>query len=77
MTGPGKYDDLCTELREKTRAVGAIVIIVEGNQGNGFSVQGPLPVVAQLPQMLRFMADQIERDAQNGLPEKSTTKGKS
>lgn len=38
-TGPGKYDDLCTIVREQSEATAAIVIILDGNRGTGFSVQ--------------------------------------
>ena len=37
--GPGKYDDLCTRVREESTAVAAIVVIVGGERGSGFSVQ--------------------------------------
>lgn len=67
MIGPGKYDDICTEVREKVEADGAIVIIFGGNQGNGFSCQTTLPVLAQLPEMLRNIADQIEADRGRGI----------
>lgn len=35
--GPGKYDDLCTYVREKAKAEGAIVIVYGGERGQGFS----------------------------------------
>jgi hypothetical protein len=44
--GPGKYDDLCTYVREKTVAAGAIVIVIGGARGSGFSVQGTDPRIA-------------------------------
>ncbi len=65
--GPGKYDDLCTEVRERSGARCAIVIIFEGTHGPGFSCQGDILSLAKLPRVLRFLADQIERDAQEGL----------
>lgn len=37
--GPGKYDDLCTYVRVESGAVMALVIVVGGNRGDGFSVQ--------------------------------------
>lgn len=58
--GPGRYDDLCTYVREKAQARGAIVIVIDGNRGAGFSVQAPLDVCADLAQTLRTVADQIE-----------------
>ncbi len=62
MIGPGKYDDLCTEAREKSGAVAVIMIMLGGRHGSGFSVQAPLDVQVGLPQILRTVADQIEKD---------------
>ena len=59
--GPGKYDDLATYVRDKAEAVGVAIIIVGGNKGEGFAVQAPLDLVLKLPEMLRNMADEIER----------------
>lgn len=60
--GPGKYDDLCTSAREAAQARGAILIIHEGARGSGFSVQAPLAVLMTLPELLRYIADGIEKD---------------
>ena len=65
--GPGKYDDLCTYVREKAEAQGAIVIVYGGNRGQGFSCQLPPHVVARVPDVLRQMADQIEADLKKGI----------
>jgi hypothetical protein len=62
-TGPGKYNELCTYVREKAEALGVVVLIFEGNQGNGFSVQAPPSLAGALPAMLRDMANQIEADS--------------
>lgn len=63
--GPGKYDDVCTQARIAARAVAAIVIIVEGEHGNGFSVQTLEPdLIPVLPAMLRVIADGIAHDNQ-------------
>jgi len=62
MIGPGRYDDLCTEVREKTDAAGVIVIVIDGNKGSGFSCQSDLLTLALLPEMLEFVADKIRRD---------------
>ena len=37
--GKGKYDDLCTKVREDAHAVAALVIVIRGNKGDGFSLQ--------------------------------------
>ena len=57
--GPGKYDDLCTEVRKKAKAQGALVIILGGERGHGFSCQAPLPMTMMLPDMLEDIARQI------------------
>ncbi len=65
MTGPGKYDELCTSVREQAQAKCAIVLIFDGKDGSGFSCQcqmnGPL---FNLPAVLRDMANEIESDLQ-------------
>lgn len=60
--GPGAYDAECTMVREKTNAAGVILIVLGGERGNGFSCQTNLAVMHSLPEILRNMADQIERD---------------
>jgi hypothetical protein len=62
MIGPGKYDDLCTVIRERAKARGVILIIFDGEHGSGFSVQADLLTTLRLPEILRRTADQIERD---------------
>lgn len=62
MMGSGKYDDLCTMVREMAGAEGAIVIIANGLLGGGFSAQLPTHLLAGLPDALRQMADEIEAD---------------
>lgn len=66
MMGPGKYDELCTEVRDKVKADGAIVLIINGDKGSGFSCQASLPLIIGLPAMLRSMANQIEADQKSG-----------
>lgn len=61
--GPGKYDELCTYVRNVTNAHGVVVIIAGGERGSGFSVQSTHPQFQfTLPQILRHVADQIEAD---------------
>lgn len=62
MTGPGKYDDLCTEVREKAKAAGAVVIIFGGEQGYGFSCQCDPLTLATLPEVLELVAAGIRKD---------------
>jgi hypothetical protein len=59
--GPGKYDDACTMARLMTRAVGCVLIVIQGEHGNGFSVQTLLPdMLPSLPELLREVARGIE-----------------
>lgn len=60
--GPGKYDDLCTEVRERSKASGAIVIIFNGENGDGFSAQLPYEDIFKVPDILRQMAETIGKD---------------
>lgn len=57
--GPGKYDDLCTYVREQTEAKGAIVIVFDGKHGSGFSCQADGPTTLSLPRLLESVARQI------------------
>jgi hypothetical protein len=58
--GPGKYDDVCTEVRKKTQAEGVIVIVLNGTKGSGFSAQLPLLTQFEIARLLRRTADQID-----------------
>lgn len=58
--GPGKYDDLATEVRTKAKADGVLLLIVDGTKGSGFSAQLPPLLTAKLPAILRSIADQID-----------------
>jgi len=60
--GPGKYDQLATQARTDAKARGVVLIVVEGEYGSGFSVQADTRLTMQVPELLRFMAKQIETD---------------
>ncbi|MGH8609138.1 MAG: hypothetical protein ACREX9_17510 [Gammaproteobacteria bacterium] len=63
MLGPGKYDALCTHVRETALAQAAIVIVLGGNNGSGFSVQTPnLQVLDKLPDLLETIAREIRAE---------------
>lgn len=57
--GPGKYDDLCTYVREQTDADAVIVMVVNGKLGSGFSCQADFVTTAVLPDMLESLARQL------------------
>jgi hypothetical protein len=61
--GPGVYDHICTKAREESDADMAIVIIINGCDGNGFSVQARQDnYVFGLPDILENMAKKIRAD---------------
>lgn len=60
--GPGKYNDVATDVRKRTKARAVILAIFGGERGEGFEVQSDPNLLASLPTILRQMADQIERD---------------
>jgi hypothetical protein len=67
--GPGKYDDLCTLVRERSgiKDVGGAIVIIIGDRGrNGFSCQADLATMRVLPDLLEDVARQIRQDAGNG-----------
>lgn len=59
MIGPGKYDALCTLVRDKAKAKGALVLVFDGERGSGFSCQCDALMLLALPDMLEFMAAEI------------------
>jgi hypothetical protein len=65
--GPGKFDDLATLVREQAGADGVIVIVIGSPAGSGFAVQASPEATALLPEVLRFMADEIEQALEGGV----------
>lgn len=66
--GPGKYDNLCTHVREQAKAAGAIVIVFHGEFGNGFACQLPPVLLPGMPDTLRALADEIEASIPSDTP---------
>lgn len=62
MLGPGKYDDLCTYVRTHAQAKGALLLVIAGNKGGGFSCQADLETTLKLPGILRLLASQLEAE---------------
>jgi hypothetical protein len=71
MTGPGKYDEVCTAARLAARAHGTLLIIFQGEHGNGFSAQVSSPeMLSRIPDALRQVSNEIEADhARHGTAE--------
>lgn len=59
--GPGKYDDECTELRERLGADGLLLVVVRGVKGSSFCAQLSSEDSLLLPKILRTIANQIEQ----------------
>lgn len=62
--GPGKYDEICTTVREAVSAVGVIVIVFGGTHGSGFSVQAydelkPEAIADVLEDIVRQMREEV------------------
>jgi hypothetical protein len=69
--GPGKYDEACTAARVAARAQGALLLIFQGQHGNGFSAQVPADMLSRIPEGLRQVANEIESDhARHGTADK-------
>jgi hypothetical protein len=54
--GPGKYDDLCSLVRERSGGE-VIVIVIGGDKGSGFSFQGEEATLEKLPKVLERVAE--------------------
>jgi hypothetical protein len=63
--GPGKYDAALTTARLSCYAQSAILIVLDGLHGPGFSCQATSHELATLPQLLRTLADTIEHDVKS------------
>ena len=65
MRGPGKYDPQCTVARESTGARLVCLIVIGGDQGEGFSVQcDDPPLLKSFPTILRSIAASIEKEGE-------------
>jgi hypothetical protein len=66
--GTGKYADLCQQVLEKSKGQAAVLIVVEGSESTElslreeFSLAGKAIYVTRLPKVLRWIADEIEKN---------------
>lgn len=60
--GPGKFDHLLTEARQKSGGVGGILILFDTPAGPSFCCQLTSAQLLNVPFLLRHIADQIEKD---------------
>ena len=66
MIGPGKYDDLVTQLREGLEAKAVLLVVVQGNRGNGVSQQIAAGTKEEAQKLASVLAD-ILGDIAHGL----------
>ncbi|CAE6812045.1 hypothetical protein R75461_06406 [Paraburkholderia nemoris] len=55
----GLFDTACSYVRDATRARCAVVIVIDGESGSGYSVVGPLEAQVLLPDILHKIADSL------------------
>lgn len=61
--GKGAYDVECNEMRDRTKADVAVLVILGGERGSNFSITAiPDPgAVRQVPRVLRQIADNVDK----------------
>jgi len=60
--GKGKYDDALTVALSSVGAVTGILLVQNGMQGAGFSIQATQEELIALPDVLEQMAKEIRKD---------------
>lgn len=60
--GPGKYDPTLTEVLNGIDAKEGILIVLDGKDGVGFSVQASIATMIKLPALLETLANAIRAD---------------
>lgn len=64
-SGPGKYSEYAVRIAEETDATLVIVCVLGGKRGPGFDVACGEKALPAVPNLLRVMADEIERAQQH------------
>lgn len=57
----GLFEDACRQLIDMTQARCAAVVVIDGENGSGYSVVGPLEDQVMLPDILEQMASALRR----------------
>lgn len=60
--GPGAYDALATYAREQAQAKGVMLLVIDGKDGMGFSVQADHATTVGIPETLERLAASIRTD---------------
>lgn len=72
----GKYHELCTHVREQAQAEGVVLLVFNGEKGNGFSVQATSEMFVALPEMLAWTANEIKEMTRAEVKESPLAKAK-
>jgi len=64
--GRGQYAKYCFKIRNETKAKAVILIIIDGNDGDGMEVHGEVDVFG-LPAYFRELANEMELDLKKGV----------
>lgn len=67
MMGPGKYDEQLAKALAEIGAQSGILIVMDGSEGPSFCAKLPYHIGLKLPEILRFMADDIEQEIKRDL----------
>jgi hypothetical protein len=59
MVVPGKYKELCNSVRIDAKADAVVLVVLNGKDGSGFSVQANSGLTELLPTILRKVAQEI------------------
>lgn len=60
----GKYETICSAALMAAQAKGCFMLIIDGSLGSGYSVEGTANVLQSLPDMLRKIAANMDKDLQ-------------
>ncbi|WP_146749730.1 hypothetical protein [Paraburkholderia bryophila] len=63
----GAFDAACAHVRDATQARCAVVVVIGGESGSGYSVMGPLDAQILLPDILERMAKTLRQQLSKNL----------
>lgn len=63
----GLFDAACNAVRDMTETRCAVVMVVDGAAGSGYSVNGPLDAQVWLPDILQQIADALRGQLRKSL----------
>jgi hypothetical protein len=75
MLGKGNCDKITQEIMDRTKAKGCILIVLEGNEGHGFSVKATIDTMKKLPAILHYVADNIGDEIAKDIKQIEQTEG--